>query len=1188
MTVLAIDEDAPEQIAVIGLACRFPGSPDVAAFWRALVEGRDCLETFTPEQLRAEGVPEHLLGSADYVPRGGVLDGVAEFDAEFFGFPPSVAASMDPQHRLFLQCGWHALEDAGYDSSRYDGSIGVFATASFGTYFPYNVLSHHDPRDTFGSGPSPDLMRLWTVNDNNFLATRLAHALDLRGPAINVQTACSSSLVAVHLACQSLLCGESDMVVAGASTVKVPGRVGYVTEGESTMSPDGRCRPFDREANGTVFTSGVGAVVLKRLSDAIADGDTIRAVIRGSAINNDGALKMGFTAPGVEMQAAVVAEALAVAGVAPAEVGYIETHGTGTALGDPVEIAALHKAYADLGDGDSCLIGSVKGNIGHCEGAAGIAGLIKTVLCLGAETLVPTVHFTAPNPELRLDDGPFSVQDQVARWPGDRPRIAGVSSLGVGGTNVHVVLEQAPPVPEPDRVGGPHVLLISASTQNALDEYSTVLGQDLVGRADAELPDIAFTLAFGRRRFDVRRALVVESIRDAVDQLARTEPDSPRPDSSSWVTGIPNALSAQEPVFETALRRCLDVPDSAVGDTVAVGAFAVRYALGSVLLDWGVPVDELHQAGVTGPAADVHTGRTTLGAALRGLDESHRTVTGERLAPADRTGLLRLLADLWSAGVPVDWDRVHAGTTRRRVPLAGYRFARANHWLPSRYLERVTVDTRLPELPTGSTEEALRSLFAEVLGVETFGVHESFFAHGGDSVLALKIAARARTLGIRFRPSDLFENPTVAELAALAETAAPSPATEVRETAGARPLWEPLTPGQLDVLGPTDTVTREVFATQVFELASDVKPEIAAEAVRLVADRHAALRTRLRRKAGVWEQRVALGDHVQVEAIEGGYHRAVADGMITASLAVAEVPALQGAVVTDGIQRHLVLVSHATALDAQAKTLLSAELADIGTRLVAGRSLEVPPATTTWTEWTRFLHDRAHDGGLAAERELWFDVLSEARPAARLGVPATVTAVTRVLSSEHTAGLRAAQRRSRVGWEDMLVAVVADLFGGPHGLLVDVHGSARRAGLPGLDFSRSIGNYGTVYPVWVAAGEGPAEVRRRLRALPDQGVGYGVLKCFHGPSVEALSRLPHADVAVTDLGIVSAGMASDGNWALRLVGSTAATGIPTHGLDVRASRVAGRLHLQVRYDSGLWPEETPALLESALVALAGS
>ncbi|WP_019548885.1 type I polyketide synthase [Streptomyces sulphureus] len=514
-----------EGIAVIGMAGRFPGARDLDAYWANLRSGTESIQDVADEELAREGVPDELLDDPHYIRRAAPVDGVDEFDAELFGFTPQAARTMDPQQRLLLQLSWHALENAGYDPLGCDGAVGVFATSSVSSYLLYNLLSRQDTRALLGAGLNLELVQLVGGNDPNFTATRIAHSLDLRGPAVGVQTACSSGLVAVHLACQSLLAGETDMALAAGVSVRVPHRAGYLYDPGAIMSPDGRCRPFDAEAAGTVFGSGGGAVLLKPLSDALAAGDPVHAVIKGSAINNDGAQKMGYTAPSIDGQAQVVAEALAVADVDPASVGYIEAHGTGTALGDPIEVAALATAFESVGAGDHIGIGSVKANVGHLEVAAGLASFIKTVLSLRHRELVPTPHYRSPNPELGLEKTPFHVVDTLTPWSAPGPLRAGASALGVGGTNAHVVLEEAPSVGDPRgkgaeaEAGRPVVLLVSGRDREQASASARVLADRLEGEDPPALEDVATTLATGRHHHPCRRAVVARTHRTAAEAL---------------------------------------------------------------------------------------------------------------------------------------------------------------------------------------------------------------------------------------------------------------------------------------------------------------------------------------------------------------------------------------------------------------------------------------------------------------------------------------------------------------------------------------------------------------------------------------------------------------------------------------------------------------------------------------------
>lgn len=509
-------------IAVIGMAARLPGARTIGEFWRNLANGVESVQTFTDEQLRAAGVANSLLQDPRYVKAGVVLEDMEQFDAEFFGFSPKEAAIMDPQHRQFLECAWEALEDAGHPPSRFAGPIGVFAGCGMGAYFAYNVLRNRKLLDEVGL-----FLLRHTGNDKDFLATRVSYCFDLRGPSVNVQTACSTSLVAIHLAGQSLLSGECDLALAGGVTIELPHRRGYLyTEGE-ILSPDGHCRAFDHRSRGTIFGSGAGVVVLRRLADAIADRDHIYAVVKGTAVNNDGARKVGYLAPSVDGQAAAIAEALTLAGVEPRDIGYVECHGTGTEIGDPIEVSALSQAFAGANLPRSCGIGSVKTNIGHLDTAAGVASFIKVCLALHHGALPPTLHFEAPNPLIEFDRTPFFVVDRLRPWPrSDRPRLAGVTSLGVGGTNAHVVVAEAPrtDAAPPPTARPHHVLLWSARNNRSLDEYARSLAAHLRREPHPPLADVASTLAFGRHAFPRRRVAVARDHAEALRLLEGEEP----------------------------------------------------------------------------------------------------------------------------------------------------------------------------------------------------------------------------------------------------------------------------------------------------------------------------------------------------------------------------------------------------------------------------------------------------------------------------------------------------------------------------------------------------------------------------------------------------------------------------------------------------------------------------------------
>lgn len=499
-------------IAIVGMSGRFPGARNLDEFWHNLAAGVESITRFSDQELVESGVPAVWLSNPAYVKVAPVLEEPGQFDAAFFGYSPMEARTMDPQHRILLELAHEALEHAGCDPERYQGRIGVFTGAALNTYF-LNV--------GLVSRLAEDYIPTLIGNDKDFLSTRISYKFNLKGPSITIQTACSTSLVAVHLARQSLLSGESDMALAGAVSVRVPHRAGYFYDGGGVVSPDGHVRAFDARANGTVFGSGGGIVVLKRLADALSDGDTIHAVIKGSAVNNDGSEKAGYTAPSVASQADAVVEALANAGVEADSISYVEAHGSGTPVGDPIEVRALTKAFRTFTQRCGyCAIGSVKTNIGHLDAAAAIAGTIKTVLALEHRILPANLHFSEANPEIDFPATPFYVNARLREWVSDGPRRAGVMSTGMGGTNAHIVLEEAPPQAAASAAArSPHLLVLSAKTERALDEATHNL-REFLDRNDAvNMGDVAYTLQTGRKAFSHRRYLLCEDRKDAITAL---------------------------------------------------------------------------------------------------------------------------------------------------------------------------------------------------------------------------------------------------------------------------------------------------------------------------------------------------------------------------------------------------------------------------------------------------------------------------------------------------------------------------------------------------------------------------------------------------------------------------------------------------------------------------------------------
>ncbi|WP_407884225.1 SDR family NAD(P)-dependent oxidoreductase [Scytonema sp. NUACC26] len=616
-----------EPIAIVGMAGRFPGAKNVDEFWQNLREGVESISFFSDEELEAQGIDPALLKNQNYVKANGLLSDVEMFDASFFGFTPKEAEIMDPQHRLFLECAWEVLENAGYNSETYDGQIGVYAGAGLNAYLLYNLVSNRDRIESFGN------YQTFISNDKDFVPTRVSYKLNLTGPSVNVSTACSTSLVAVQMGCQSLLNYQCDMVLAGGVSVGITQKTGYLYQEGMIFSPDGHCRAFDAESQGTISGNGVGIVLLKRLSDALADGDCIHAVIRGVAINNDGSLKVGYTAPSIEGQAAVISEAQAIAQIEAETISYVEAHGTGTVLGDPIEIAALTQAFrATTQKKGFCAIGSVKTNIGHLDTAAGVASLIKTVMALKHKMLPPSLHFEQPNPKIDFANSPFYVNTTLREWKTDgTKRRAGVSSFGIGGTNAHVILEEAPTV-ETEDLRSVHsrpwqLLVLSAKTESALDTATVNLAEHLKTHPEINLADVAYTQSIGRRAFEHRRILVGSDVNYVANALNPLDPErvltsfiepKARPvvfmfsGQGAQYVNMALELYQSEPTFREQVDICSEILKPHLGldlrhvlypseELIEVAAeqikqtaiaqpalFTIEYALAKLWMEWGV------------------------------------------------------------------------------------------------------------------------------------------------------------------------------------------------------------------------------------------------------------------------------------------------------------------------------------------------------------------------------------------------------------------------------------------------------------------------------------------------------------------------------------------------------------------------------------------------------------------------
>ena len=614
-------------IAIIGMAGRFPKARDIAELWRNLCEGRESITHFSVEDLEIADA-RTIAQQSNYVRVRSIMSDVDKFDASFFGILPREAELIDPQHRVFLECCWQAFEDAGYDPLTYEGIAALYAGCSPATYFLRSICNQPDFIARYTSGYQTDNLYAMLGSSSDFLPTRVAYKLNLRGPAFAVMCGCSTSLVAVSQACMSLQNYQCDLALAGGVSITFPQKRGYLYEQGGMGSPDGHCRTFDANAQGTVFGDGAAVVLLKRLSDALADRDNIYAVIKGFGVTNDGTDRVGFTAPAVEGQARAIAMAHASGGIDPSTITYVEAHGTATPLGDPIEIAALTKAFRLHTQAKQfCAIGSTKSALGHLDAAAGVTGLIKTALSLKYRLLPPSLNFEKPNPALNLEDSPFYVNTRLTEWQSTgEPLRAGVSSFGMGGTNAHVVLEQAPSVGSGPAASGPRLILLSARSDEALSESAKNLADFLQADRSVDLADVAYTTIVGRHSFDTRRAFVVNDADHAIELLRRAAADKSAaqvtrgkapgvvfmfPGQGAQYAGMGRALYKNSALFRGHVDRALEVfaqstsldlrgilfpasDDDAAAATISnteyaqPALFVIEYALAQMWIDLGI------------------------------------------------------------------------------------------------------------------------------------------------------------------------------------------------------------------------------------------------------------------------------------------------------------------------------------------------------------------------------------------------------------------------------------------------------------------------------------------------------------------------------------------------------------------------------------------------------------------------
>lgn len=642
------ENDSMGAVAIVGMAGRFPGADNLYEFWNNLYKGVESVRFFSRDELIEMGIDKHLLDNPRFVAADAILDGMDQFDASFFDYSAREAELMDPQHRLFLESAWEALENAGYNSELYKGRVAVYAGANLSGYMIRNICSNPDLIEQLG------MFKIMIANGQDFLATKVSYKMNFMGPSVNVNTLCSSSMVAVHYACQNLQNYNCDVAIAGGVSFQVSRNEAFFYQEGGIGSSDGHCRAFDSKANGTVSGSGLAVVVLKRLEDAIADGDYIHAVIRGTGINNDGSSKNSYTAPNVEGQAECIAEAIAMSGINPETISYIDAHGTGTDLGDPIEIAALTKAFRSYTNKKQfCAIGSVKTNIGHLVNAGGLASLVKTVLSMQHKMIPPSLNFEEPNSKIDFTNSPFYVNTKLSKWETKGyPLRAGVSSFGIGGTNTHAILEEAPSLKQSLQSKRPWQLIsISAKTPTALGKMTENLAEYIAKNPDLNLADIAYTLHVGRRSFNNRRIIVCKNIADLSEKLLNMScshvlSHSQKPKEQSVMFMFPgdgqffnmgHELYETEKIFRDEIDRCAQILITLIGSDIRnflyksgsegkmimdselgrTALFITEYSMAKMWLDWGIEPESLLGEGIGEYVAACISGVITLEDALK-------------------------------------------------------------------------------------------------------------------------------------------------------------------------------------------------------------------------------------------------------------------------------------------------------------------------------------------------------------------------------------------------------------------------------------------------------------------------------------------------------------------------------------------------------------------------------------------
>lgn len=785
-----MSDDISNAIAIIGIACKFPKAENSEEYWNNIKEGRECMETLSQEELGLTGIGSDVLQNGNYIRRCPCVTDIDKFDADFFKISPREATYMDPQQRMLLEKAWEAVEDAGYRIDEIEGKVAIFASTSASSYFLQNIMNNPNFVEEAG-GMKAVLHGL----DKDHIATKIAYKLNLTGPAVTVQSACSSSMVGTIMACQNLLTYQCDVALAGGVTINVPQRTGYLYEKGNVMSQDGYCRPFDESASGTVFGSGAGCVVLKRLEDAMEDNDRIYSVIRGFAIGNDGNDKVGYTAPGISGQMDVIGDALEFAQIDPATISYVEAHGTATIMGDPIEVDAISRVYERYTNKKQyCALGSVKANIGHLNVASGIAGVIKTALLIRNRTLPPLINLKQESTKINFKSSPFYINRECKAYEGKEPMRAAVSSFGIGGTNGHIVMEEFSEEKKEKITKRCYLLPVSARDEEDLRQMCRNLARYMTDNAKTSLADAERTLQCGRKEFAVRKAFFVKNVQELVGDIdeclkeVQTGTEQERRTFQVIISdrGEGKSLEIEELYKDLPLfRSCYDElrgQINAMETEEAMNMLLWQAAAVKAWMELGVEVEAILCVSKDEGGRLAEKISQYLGFPLKKgkLEEAEEKGYRRVICTYSYHEFVTPVVEWWQRGNKIHWEKWLQAKKQNIISLPTYPFKLNSYWSynvkPKKETHKVMfMQNKLherPDLstpyvtPEGELQERFIQMWGELLGIEGIGAEDDFFELGGHSLMAIQlIAAIKDEFLVELEIDELFDCSTISKLA---------------------------------------------------------------------------------------------------------------------------------------------------------------------------------------------------------------------------------------------------------------------------------------------------------------------------------------------------------------------------------------------------------------------------------------